>query len=260
MIDIQQSLGIWIPQVNGQYVNEDWNPENKGFGAQCWDTAAHWSRFLGLPVINTGGPGRWPGWAGNMVDAFPQTDAIAAAYELIGPDHPMLPGDIVVWGDSYWYYPATHVAVGIQDKGGWKLCMSQNSTSGEADNPYPEWTSGPTTLQHLPSQGLLGFIRPRVGTIALQGTITPVKEIPVTTEDKMLVLATNGSSPQVWAGDGILRRPVWTLDTMNAQQWLARNKVLGPFYKDGEIQTIPDLNSIGIDITALVGKDVNGRG
>ena len=74
----------------------------------------------------------------------------------------------------------------------------------------------------------------------------------------MIVLATNGESPQVWAGDGIWRRPVWTLDTMTSQQWLARNKVLGPFYQDGAVQTIPDLNSIGIDMTALVGKDVNG--
>jgi len=258
MIDVQQSLGLWIPQVSGQYINEDWNPENKGFGAQCWDLAAHWSRFLSLPVINTGGAGRWPGWAGNMVDAFPQSPEIAAAYELVAPDQQGLPGDIVVWGDSYWYYPATHVAVLVQDKGGWQLCMSQNSTGSEADNPYPEWSTGPTTLQHLPSQGLLGYIRPRVGTIAPQGAITPVIDIPVTTEDKMLVLATNGSSPQVWAGDGILRRPVWTLDTMNNQQWLAANKVLGPFYKDGEVQTIPDLNSIGIDVMALVGKGVNG--
>ena len=74
----------------------------------------------------------------------------------------------------------------------------------------------------------------------------------------MLVLATNGSSPQVWAGNGILRRPVWTLDTMSNTQWLAANKVLGPFYKDGEVQTIPDLNAIGIDVMALVGKGVNG--
>jgi len=253
MIDVQQSLGLWIPLVNGQYVNED-----GAYGAQCWDLAAHWSRFLGLPIVNTGGAGRWPGWAGNMVDAFPQSDEVAAAYELVAPDQQGLPGDIVVWGDSYWYYPATHVAVLVQDKGGWQLCMSQNSTASEPDNPYIEWSTGPTTLQHLPSQGLLGYIRPRVGTIAVQGAITPVIDIPVTTEDEMLVLATNGSSPQVWAGNGILRRPVWTLDTMSNTQWLAANKVLGPFYKDGEVQTIPDLNAIGIDVMALVGKGVNG--
>ena len=42
-----------------------------------------------------------------MVAAYPQTPEIAAAYELIGPDQPGLPGDIAVWGDSFWYYPAS---------------------------------------------------------------------------------------------------------------------------------------------------------
>lgn len=93
------------------------------------------------------------------------------------------------------------------------------------------------------------------GDITQQGTTTdPTPNLG----DKMLVLATNGTEPQVWAGDGILRRPIWTLDTMSAAQWLATNKVLGPFYKDGEVQTIPDLNSIGIDVMGLVGKGVNG--
>lgn len=171
MTTIEQSLGSWFPQVQGKYINEDWNAQNQGFGAQCWDLAANWSKFLGLPVINTGGAGRWPGWAGNMVDAFPQTTAIAAAYELIGPDQTMQAGDICVWGDSYWYYPATHVAVGFRETGGMLLCASQNSTTSQAGNPYPEWTTGPTTLQHLPKQGLIGLIRPRLGSITLQGDI-----------------------------------------------------------------------------------------
>lgn len=88
-------------------------------------------------------------------------------------------------------------------------------------------------------------------------TTTPSEEANL--GDKMLVLATDGASPQVWVGDGVLRRPVWTLDTMSAQQWLASNKVLGPFYRDGAVQTIPDLNSIGIDVMALVGKTVEGK-
>lgn len=172
MIAIEESLGAWIPQVQGQYVNEDWSAENQGFGAQCWDLAANWSKYLGLPVISTGGSGRWPGWAGNMVDAFPQSGAIAAAYELISPDESGLPGDICVWGDSYWYYPKTHVAIVVQD-GAILLCMSQNSTPSRADNPYPQWTTGPATIQHLPKQGLIGYIRPRTA-ITPQGTITPI--------------------------------------------------------------------------------------
>lgn len=168
---VQDNLGVWVPQVQGLYVNEDWNPTNQGFGAQCWDLAANWSKRLGLPVINTGYNGRWVGWAGNMVAAYPQTPEIAAAYELIGPDQPGLPGDIVVWGDSFWYYPATHVAVLVADKGQQKLCMSQNSTPPQGDNPYPAWSSGPATLQFLPAQGLIGSLRPRTSTINLASAI-----------------------------------------------------------------------------------------
>jgi len=160
MIDTQK-LSSWTRDVQGQYINED-----AAYGAQCWDLAAHWSRYLGLPKISTGGAGRWPGWAGNMVDAFPQSPAIGAAYELHGPGEAAEPGDIAVWGDSYWYYPKTHVAVVIRD-GGLLTCMSQNSTPSRADNPYPDWTTGPTTLQALPKQGLIGYIRPRTGLVAM---------------------------------------------------------------------------------------------
>lgn len=180
-MSITTSLGTWIPEVDGQYINMDWNPTNKGFGAQCWDLAAHWSAFLGLPIINTGGKGRWPGWAGNMVDGFPQSDAIAAAYTLHGPNEKGQPGDITVWGDSYWYYPATHVAVLYADRGGMLTCISQNSTASRGDNPYPEWSSGPATLQDLPRQGLIGFIRPNLG----EASIGPAGEITIPKEDTL---------------------------------------------------------------------------
>lgn len=170
MIDTQ-TLSAWIQSVQGKYIDMD-----GAYGAQCWDLSAHWAKYIGKPVINTGGPGRWPGWAGNMVDAFPQSAEIAAAYTLHGPNETGEPGDIVVWGDSYWYYPATHVAVLVADKGNQLQCMSQNSTPSRADNPYPGASSGPTTIQSLPRQGLIGFIRPNVGGISAQGDITPVQE------------------------------------------------------------------------------------
>lgn len=193
---VQEKISLWIPKVQGQYINEDWNPQNEGFGAQCWDLAANWSKFLGLPVINTSYPGQWAGWAGNMVAAYPQTPEIAAAYELIAPDQPGLAGDIAVWGDSYQaYYPATHVAVLIRDANLQLLCASQNSTSSRADNPYPKWSSGPATIQYLPRRGLIGFLRPRTsGAINYQGTITtPTEEEDVTTPEQIdrIVTATN---------------------------------------------------------------------
>jgi hypothetical protein len=169
MTDIQQHLGLWMPQVQGQYINVD-----GAAGAQCWDLAAHWSISLGLPKISTWGTGRWPGWAGNMVDAFPQSAEIAAAYELLPPHAAAQGGDIAVWGDSYWYYPKTHVAVVVRD-GGLLTCMSQNSTPAQPGNPYPNDSTGPATIQALPKTGLIGYIRPRAG-INPQGTITPQED------------------------------------------------------------------------------------
>lgn len=225
---IQDKLGVWVPKVQGKYINEDWNPTNEGFGAQCWDLAANWSKFLGLPVINTGYPGRWVGWAGNMIDAYPQTPAIEAAYELVSPDAAGLPGDIAVWGDSYReYYPATHVAVLIKDNGGLLFCASQNSTSSRADNPYPKWSSGPATIQNLPRRGLIGFLRPRTtGGINYQGTITPAsEEDDVTTPEQIDHIVTAGAAATQAAIDHLYKRisedVVGRLDELNGAHHVA---------------------------------------
>jgi hypothetical protein len=166
-------------EVNGVYLHMD-----DAFGAQCWDSQAYInSHYFGLPVIDTGGEGRWPGWAGNMVDAFPQSPEVAAAYELVAPNEPVLPGDTLVWdqSNSAWY-PATHVATAVKDVGnGWILCLSQNSSAPRPDLPgYSSEASGPTILQHLPKEGLLGIIRPRTG-INYQGTTNePEEDVPNT--------------------------------------------------------------------------------
>ncbi|MCT9624274.1 hypothetical protein HWD94_03940 [Pseudarthrobacter equi] len=166
-------------QLNGTYINVD-----GAAGNQCWDSAARVSQLLGLPIINTWNTserkGRWPGWAGNMWDCFPQTAEIAAAYRKVGADQPALPGDKAIWGDSDPYYPATHVADVIQDAGALLLCISQNSSAGRPDLPgYSNESAGPTIIQHLPKRGLLGYLRPTVGGgINYQGTnVTPLEDI-----------------------------------------------------------------------------------
>lgn len=209
MIDVGAALSNWIPRVQGRYINED-----GAYGAQCWDLAANWSKTLGLPVISTiVGSGRWYGWAGNMVDAFPQTPAIAAAYELHGPGEAAQAGDIAVWGDSYWYYPKTHVAVVVRD-GGLLTCMSQNSTPAQAGNPYPNDTTGPTTLQALPKTGLIGYIRPRAGGIAPQGTITEGDDLMATPEERTALISELLTHP-VKQADGVVT---------NLQAMIAENR------------------------------------
>jgi hypothetical protein len=154
-------------KLNGTYINVD-----GAHGNQCWDSAARIAQLLGLPVINTHGEGRWPGWAGNMWDAFPQSPEIDAAYYRVGPDQAGQPGDTAIWGDSDPYYPATHVATVIRDFDAQLLCLSQNSSAARPDLPgYSPHSTGPTIMQHLPKGGLLGYLRPRTG-LAAQGTIT----------------------------------------------------------------------------------------
>lgn len=173
-------------QLNGTYINVD-----GASGNQCWDSAARVSQLLGLPIINTWNTterkGRWPGWAGNMWDCFPQTAEIAAAYRKVGADQPALPGDKAIWGDSDPYYPATHVADVIQDAGALLLCISQNSSAGRPDLPgYSRESAGPTIIQHLPKRGLLGYLRPTVaGEIIYQSTTTEAgdDDMPITDDD-----------------------------------------------------------------------------
>jgi len=179
-MSLYESFITWLPLVKNKYINVDWDAKTEGFGAQCWDVCAHWSKFLGLPVISTFGPkgGRWPGWAGNMADAFPQNDAVAKAYTKLPPNSPIYAGDILVWSDqnSGWF-PKTHTAVAIDESGSWVDCVSQNSTPSRADNPYPEWTTGPTIVgQRLPKAGLLAIIRPNIGSVNVQGSISTPNE------------------------------------------------------------------------------------
>lgn len=205
MIDMQK-FSQWIATVQGQYINMD-----GAYGAQCWDLHAHFADTFGLPRIDTGYPGRWSGWAGNMYDAYPQNDAIAAAYERIPGDQPAQAGDTVIWDDSFWYYPKTHVATVVQD-GAQLLCMSQNSTPSQAGNPYPQWSTGPATIQHLPKGGLLGYLRPRT-SISVQGaTATSIQEDDMSAEELKIIRADiNSVHETVIAGQGVARADIATV-------------------------------------------------
>lgn len=169
MIITKEAFGEWMQYVlANRYINVD-----GAHGAQCWDLFGHFCDWFGIPRVNTYG-GRWSGWAGALVDQYAVNGA-AANFELIGPDQPAQMGDTAVWGDSYWYYPATHVAQVVSDAGGLLLCLSQNSSASLPDNPFPGASTGPTILQHLPKQGLIGYLRPR-GGIIYQGTTIPEED------------------------------------------------------------------------------------
>lgn len=170
---------FWLTSVLGAYIDVD-----RFAGAQCWDLHAHFANFFGLPVINTtGGTGKWAGYAGTMYRDYPQTKAIRSSYVQVPPTELARPGDQAIWGDSFWYYPATHVAVVIEDRGyDYIRCASQNSSESRWDNPFPGQSSGPVLDQWLPKQGLLGYLRP-VESLVLQGEIITPKEDTLSAEE-----------------------------------------------------------------------------
>jgi len=164
MVITREAFAEWMQYVlYHRYINVD-----GAHGAQCWDLFGHFCDWFGFPRVNTHG-GRWSGWAGALVDQYAVNGA-AANFDLISPEQPAQMADTAVWGDSYWYYPKTHVAQVYADAGNLLLCLSQNSSTELADNPYPGASTGPTILQHLPKQGLIGYLRPRSG-ISYQGSV-----------------------------------------------------------------------------------------
>lgn len=272
MITEKQMMEL-APQVSNVYLHMD-----NAYGGQCWDSAAWFMNHFGLPVINTGNTraksGRWPGWAGNMVDCFPQSAEIAAAYELMAPSQPVLPADTLVWDDSNSeWFPATHVATAVKDAGSWVLCWSQNSSAARPDLPgYDDEASGPTILQYLPKKGLLGIIRPRTG-ITHQGDTAPqqeddmaqvpqdqwnealrlLREVAAKPLAPQLVIFKRPSSPTCYINFGVEFIEIKTLDTLWTIQWLSRAGVLS-VYRNGQVQIIDDVYAMGIDGYAKVKK------
>ncbi|MBT8162785.1 MULTISPECIES: hypothetical protein [Arthrobacter] len=205
--DLMRGIGA---RLAGTYVDLD-----GGAGNQCWDSAM-WinEKFFGLPRINTWNPpgkaGRWPGWAGNLVDCFPQSDSIGAAYQLLPPGTPGLPGDTVVWGtDNQLWYPKTHVATLVSDGGnGWGYFLSQNSSMARPDLPgYSPDSTGPVIFQTLPFAGCIGIIRPRTtggsGSINFDSiTTTSAEEDDMALTDEQLTRLANV------VADTIMTRPI----------------------------------------------------
>lgn len=154
-----KTFGDYRKTITGRYTNMD-----NAYGNQCWDLIAHMSAFFGLARINTAGSGAYAGYAGSMYTAFPQSSAIAADYVKLPASTKVQGGDILVWDNSNKaWFPWTHTAIGIEDRGSNALCLSQNSSGARPDLPgYSNQSTGPTIEQVLPKQGLLGILRPKI--------------------------------------------------------------------------------------------------
>lgn len=144
----------WANRVTGKYVDID-----GAHGGQCWDTFADYCiSVLGVPPINTWG-GTWSGWAYAIWDQYPVNGA-AQYFDRIPADQPARAGDVAIWTDRHWYYPASHIAVVLADAGQNVYCMSQNSSAPRPWLPgYSEAATGPNERQYLTKQGLAGYLR-----------------------------------------------------------------------------------------------------
>lgn len=150
------TLNDWANAVAGRYVDID-----DAYGGQCWDTFADYCiSVLGIQPINTFG-GTWTGWAYAIWDQY-HANGAAAHFDRIPAGEPARPGDVPIWTDRHWRYPASHIAVALADAGANVYCISQNSSAPRPWLPgYHPAASGPNERQYLSKEGLAGYLRPK---------------------------------------------------------------------------------------------------
>ena len=94
--------------------------------------------------------------------------------------------------------------------------------------------------------------------INTQGSvIEAAPAIPEETDDMPIILAKAPNSPQIWRGNGLVRWPVWSMDTVNNLLFWHSKGAIEVY--GGAVQEVPDLNSIGIDQMAVHGLTFEGK-
>lgn len=134
----------YLASVNGQPIDVDGN-----WGPQCWDLWSHYAMTqFGASMWQTstdsGGNvhvsgyacGIWHGFGGNLNWAF----------SPVGADQPAQRGDVAIWEFGSAVGPQSHVALVVEDRGGYLYCMTQNPGNAHYGN--------------LSKSGLLGYLRP----------------------------------------------------------------------------------------------------
>lgn len=148
--------------------------------------------------------------------------------------------ELLAWADSLgvprtWPMGAPQWAGNSRDVGTWN---GQAGHYGHCNSPGDNHTDpGPM---------------PALTGITVQGTITPTTT-PAPEADMKAILATDGTSPDVWIGDGITRRKIATLDTLNSITYL---KDL--FGLDPTVQTVHDLWALGYPVDQAIESNIAG--
>ena len=148
----------WARQVDGALIDLD-----TAYGAQCWDLAAHWLVTCGVPLAATytSPSGTYAGLAGSLVTEWPARPGIEVYADLLGPDQPIQPGDVLVWGRTP-MHPDTHIAVALAAASSGRVpVMTQNDGSAAA-------ARGASRRGVLSLTGLAGIIRARALTTPIR--------------------------------------------------------------------------------------------
>lgn len=156
------SLAQWAESVEGRYKDVDGS-----WGGQCWDLAQDylWKCVAPGLALHTR-PAAHAGWALGVwevaLGSSAQGKQLRAALDPRTGDEKAQPGDIIIWGLTRGLYPASHIAVVLEDRGTHVWAMSQNSSKARPDLPgYSAQASGPAIRQLLPKTGIAGYLRPR---------------------------------------------------------------------------------------------------
>lgn len=134
----------WVNSVDGQHIDVDGN-----YGAQCWDLWCHYAmNVFGASMwqasTNSGGSYHHYGYACEIWHNFGGN--LNWAFTPISADQPTQRGDVILWEWGSAVGPNSHVAITLEDRGGYIYCLTQNP--------------GNTKRANLSKAGVLGYLRP----------------------------------------------------------------------------------------------------
>lgn len=129
------------------------------YGAQCWDGAMYYSKWLGYPVFSC----TYSGYAKDIWN-LRKSSGILKYYDEV--QRPFNDGDIIVWGECT-PCPASHIAIFRKDNGnGTFVALGQNQGG----------KNGAFNQINFTYEGVLGGLRPK----CYAGESTPKPQAPDT--------------------------------------------------------------------------------
>jgi hypothetical protein len=195
------SLNEWAASVEGRYKDVDGS-----WGGQCWDLVQDylWKCVQAGLALHTR-PAAHAGWALGVwevaLGSSAQGKQLRAALDPRTGDERAQPGDIIVWGLTPGLYPASHIAVVLEDRGTHVWAMSQNSSKARPDLPgYSNQASGPAIRQLLPKTGIAGYLRPR-------NMAKAAAPVPTAPRLQNRTITANGTKVRTGPGTGYAEAP-----------------------------------------------------